>query len=132
MSGFTDYQASGAPEASGHAGAVLTWATAQSMLPLVRQIVGDIVRLGGRLAQLRPEKARLDRERLGLDWPGRRRRYQLTEEVAQTEGRLQAARTELDGLGVTLVDEELGQIGFPTIVNNRRALLLLATRRRER
>jgi hypothetical protein len=121
MSGFTDYQASGAPEASGNAGTVLTWATAQNMLPLVRQIVGDIVQLNGRLAQLQPEKTRLDRERLSLDWPSRRRRYQVTEELARTETRLQEARAELDGLGVALLDEEMGQVGFPTIVNNRRA-----------
>ena len=121
MSGFTDYQASGASEASGSAGAVLTWTTAQSMLPLVRGIVGDIVQLHGVLAQLHPEKTRLDRERLSLDWPSRRRRYQVTEEIARTEARLQEARAELEGLGVALVDEELGQVGFPTIVNNRRA-----------
>jgi hypothetical protein len=121
MSGFTDYQASGASETSGNAGSVLTWATAQSMLPLVRQIVGDLVQLGGRLAQLQFEKNRLDRERLSLDWPGRRRRYQVTEDVARAEARLQEARAELDGLGVALIDEEMGQVGFPTIVNNRRA-----------
>ena len=37
------------------------------------------------------------------------------------EARLQEARTELDDLGVALVDGEAGQVGFPTIVNNRRA-----------
>ena len=121
MSGFTDYQASGASDTSGSAGAMLTWTTAQNMLPLVRRIVGDILQIHSVLAQLHPEKSRLDRERLSLDWPGRSRRYQVTEEIARAESRLQEARTELDGLGVALIDEEVGQIGFPTIVNNRRA-----------
>src|SRR3954447_12815005 len=100
MNGFTEHQASGASEASGNHGAVMTWAAARSMLPLVRQIVADIVRQGGLLARLRPEKARLDRQRLSLAWPQRRRRYQLTEEIALAEGTLQEARAELDGLGV--------------------------------
>src|SRR5713101_3146366 len=37
MNGFTEHQASGASEASKNHGAVLTWAAAQSMLPLVRR-----------------------------------------------------------------------------------------------
>src|SRR5215207_3256082 len=121
MNGFTEYQASGASEASGRNGVVLTWAAAHGMLPLVRRIVADIVPLCGLLDRLRPEKDRLDRARLSLDWPQRSRRYQLTEEIAQVEARLQAARGELESLGVALVDADLGQVGFPTIVNNRRA-----------
>jgi hypothetical protein len=121
MNGFTEHQASGPPEASGQSGVVLTWATAQSMVPLVRQIVADIVQHARRLEQLRPEKDRLDRARLSLDWPGRSRRYQVSEEVLQVERRLQEARAELDNLGVVLIDVEVGQVGFPTIVNNRRA-----------
>ena len=121
MNGFTEHQASGASEASNNHGAVLTWAAAQSMLPLVRRIVADIVQLGEHLARLRPEKARLDRQRLSLAWPERRRRYVLGEEIKLTEARLQEARAELDGLGVTLVDAEVGQVGFPTKVNKRPA-----------
>jgi len=121
MNGFTEHQASGASEASGNHGAVMTWAAARSMLPLVRQIIADILRHGALLAQLRPEKTRLDQLRLSLAWPQRHRRYQLSEEIVQAEARLQEARAELDVLGVTLVDAEIGQVGFPTIVNNRRA-----------
>jgi hypothetical protein len=121
MNGFTEHQASGASEASNNHGAVLTWAAAQSMLPLVRRIVADIVEFGQQLARLRPEKTRLDRQRLGLAWPERQRRYTLGEEIKATEARLHEARLELDALGVTLVDAEAGQVGFPTIVNNRRA-----------
>jgi len=121
MNGFTEHQASGASEASNNSGAVLTWAAAQSMLPLVRRIVADIVELGEHLARLRPEKARLDRQRLSLAWPQRQRRYTLGEEIKVTEARLHEARAELDVLGVMLIDAEVGQVGFPTIVNNRRA-----------
>ncbi|MBI1914474.1 MAG: DUF2203 family protein [Planctomycetes bacterium] len=121
MNGFTEHQASGASEASKNHGAVLTWAAAQSMLPLIRRILADIVQHREQLARLRPEKARLDRQRLSLAWPERRRRYSLGEEIKLAEARLQEARAELDGLGVALVDAEAGQVGFPTIVNNRRA-----------
>ena len=121
MNGFTEHQASGASEASGQSGVVLTWATAQSMLPLVRQVVADILQHANRLALLEPEKDRLDRVRLSLDWAGRSRRYQVSEEIVKANARLQEARSELDGLGVALVDLEIGQVGFPTIVNNRRA-----------
>ena len=43
MNGFTEHQASGASEASNNHGAVLTWAAAQGMLPLVRRIVADLL-----------------------------------------------------------------------------------------
>src|SRR5262245_5388766 len=121
MNGFTEHQASGASEASKNHGAVLTWAAAQSMLPLVRRIVADIVQRGEQLARLRPEKDRLDHQRLALDWPQRLRRYTLGEEIKTLEALLHEARLELDALCVTLVDAEIGQVGFPTIVNNRRA-----------
>src|SRR5262249_36563988 len=121
MSGFTEYQASGASEASGRAGVVLTWATAQSMLPLVRRIVADVLQHVARLGRLRREKERREGEGRSRDWAGRSRRYQLSEEILSAEAGLLEARAELDGLGVALVDEELGQVGFPTIVNNRRA-----------
>src|SRR5262249_27805482 len=108
MNGFTEHQASGASEASGNHGAVLTWATAQSMLPLVRRIVADIVQLGEHLARLRPEKTRLDQQRLTLKWPERSRRYQLEEGMKLVVARLQERRGDLDTLGVVLVDADLG------------------------
>ena len=121
MNGFTEHQASDASEAAGRGGVVLTWDAAQAMLPLVRRIVADAVRYGEALAELGAEKERLDRQRLTLAWPGRRRRYQVSEEIQRAEAGLQEARAELEGLGVALLDLELGQVGFPTIVNNRRA-----------
>src|SRR5262245_37789393 len=121
MSGFTEYQASGASDLGGRPDAVLTWETAQRMLPLVRRIVTDIVHLVDRVAAIEPEKERLDRHRHDLVWPERQRRYQLTEELGRAITELQNARLELDSLGVVLLDAELGLVGFPTLVNNQRA-----------
>jgi hypothetical protein len=131
MSGFTEHQASDASEASGRRDVVLTWATAQSMLPLVRRIVADVVETTGLLLRLEPEKDRLDRRRHQLDWPERSRRYQLGEEIRTTGARLVEARTELEALGVVVIDALEGQIGFPTIVNNRRAFFSWRTSEEE-
>src|SRR5262245_4839505 len=121
MSGFTEYQASDASAASGRYDTVMTWATAQSMLPLVRRIIADILEQANQLRKMHPEKDRLDRHRRDLAWPERSRRYQLDEEIRNCEAKLQEARGEMDTLGVALIDVVMGQIGFPTLVNNRRA-----------
>jgi hypothetical protein len=121
MSGFTEYQASGASDLGGRPDAVLTWEQAQRMLALVRRIVLDIVHLVNRVAVIEPEKARLDRQRHDLAWPERQRRYQLTDELSRSLSELQIARVELDALSVVLLDAELGLVGFPTLVNNQRA-----------
>jgi hypothetical protein len=121
MSGFTEHQASGASDLGRRHDAVLTWDQAQGMLPLVRHIVGDIVRHVQRLARIEPEKARLDRHRHELVWLERQHRYQLAEEIELLLRELQTARAELDGLGLLLLDEEEGLTGFPTLVNNQRA-----------
>jgi hypothetical protein len=121
MSGFTEYQASGASDLGGRADAVLTWELAQRMLPLVKRIVLDIIHLVNRVSAIEPEKDRLDRHRHDLVWPERQRRYQLTDELRRAIAELQNARLELDALGVVLLDAELGLVGFPTLVNNQRA-----------
>jgi hypothetical protein len=91
------------------------------MLPLVGRIAADVIRHHERLAQLRPERARLDRQRNHLDWPSRARRYQLDEEITAADRELRQTCAELEGLGVALLDEATGLVGFPTIVNDRRA-----------
>src|SRR5262245_46478950 len=121
MSGFTERGVPGASELSGGHGAVLTWGAGQAMLPLVGRIAADVAEQAGRLARLRPEKARLDARRRTLDWPGRSRRYELEREIAQVEAELSRFRGELDGLGVALLDAATGLVGFPTIVNDRPA-----------
>ena len=47
-------------------------------------------------------------------------KYQVREEVAELERLLQEALAELEVLGVILIDAE-GSIGFPTLVNDRKA-----------
>jgi len=95
--------------------------TVHKMLPLVGRIVDDILNRQHALQRLEPEQARLDRQRRDLSWPERQRRYQVQEELAQAERALNEVRDELAGLHVVLLDDDLGRVGFPTMVNNRRA-----------
>src|SRR3954452_21406645 len=121
MNGFTENRASGASERPGHNDLVLTWGASRAMLPLVGRIAADIVQHHARLSRLRPEQARLERHRHALAWPERSRRYQLQEEVAALEKELAAALAELEVLGVGLLHAPTGLVGFPTVVNDRRA-----------
>ena len=41
--------------------------------------------------------------------------------MAKAERNLAEVHEELAGLGVVLFDDEVGRVGFPTMVNNRRA-----------
>jgi hypothetical protein len=100
---------------------VLNLQTARRMLPLVRHIIEDILHTRQELARKQPEQHRLDRQRHTLDWPARSRRYQLREEISAEERHLQEAQAELERLGVVLLDPAKGQVGFPTLVNGRRA-----------
>jgi hypothetical protein len=95
--------------------------TARQMLPLVRSIVTDIVDTRQRLARLTAEQEALDRSRRSLDWADRQRRYAVTDEVTQTERNLAGAVSELDALGLALVDARAGQVDFPTRINGRAA-----------
>jgi len=95
--------------------------TARQMLPLVRQIVTDIVGVQGNLTQLTPEQERLDRQRRDLAWQERQRRYQLHDEIAAAERNLTHAVGELSELGVSLVDPQAGEVDFPTKINGRPA-----------
>ncbi len=99
----------------------LSLRTVHRMLPLVQRIVDDILAIQKALARLQPEERALDRQKRELTWPQRQRRYQLKDELAQTDLRLQGAMSELRELGVVLLDGDQGRVGFPTMVNNRRA-----------
>ena len=100
---------------------VLTLSTARSMLPLMRLIVGDVLVAQQGIDKLQPEHDRLHRQRFDLTWPERSRRYQVQEELATLEKSLKMALAELEELGVALLDPDGGRVGFPTIVNGRRA-----------
>jgi hypothetical protein len=95
--------------------------TARQMLPLVKSIVSDIVTSRLAIARLVPEQERLDRHRRDLVWQERQRRYQVTDEIAAAERALSTAAGELSGLGVSLVDEQAGEVDFPTKINGRPA-----------
>jgi hypothetical protein len=121
MSGSRSYSTSDASEKPERDEAVLSLKTVQKMLPLVQRIVTDILAQQHALLRLQPEEEHLDRKKRLLDWPQRQRRYQIKEELAGADLALQAALAELHELGVALLDEGAGLIGFPTLVNNRRA-----------
>jgi hypothetical protein len=121
MNGFTENRASGASERPGESDRVLTWDAGLAMLPLVGRIAADVLLRYRQLVLLRPELARLDRQRRTLDWPQRARRYELADVTAAAEFEFQSALAELEVLGVVLLDASIGLIGFPTLVNNRRA-----------
>jgi hypothetical protein len=121
MSGFNEIRASEASEQSGSHDRVLTWHASRAMLPLVGRIARDVADLHKRLANMGPEYARLERNRRTLAWPDRARRYQLEEDMAATRLDLRTALAEMEVLGVALLDPVLGLVGFPTLVNERRA-----------
>lgn len=121
MSGFTENRASEAAERIGAPGRMLTWHASKAMLPLVSLVAQDVARHHRALVQLRPELDQLEKNRHHLDWPQRARRYQLEEELRVAEVEYRAAVAELDALGVALLDPTNGLIGFPTLVNQRRA-----------
>jgi hypothetical protein len=121
MNGSTENRASDASERSGRRDVVLNLGTARRMLPLVARIVDDLLALRGRLEQLLPEQERLERQRHNLAWPGRQRRYQLRDEALVVENKLREAQTELEQLGVALINAGEGRIGLPTVVNGHLA-----------
>ncbi len=100
---------------------VLDLPTARQMLPLVKSIVSDIVTTRVTINRLTPEQERLDRQRHDLVWQERQRRYQVGEEIHAAEQNLTAAVSELQSLGVSLINESAGEVDFPTRINGRTA-----------
>lgn len=121
MSGFRNYPTSDAPETPEPTEVILSLTTVFKMMPLVQQIAGDLVHSHKTRVKLQPEADRLDRTRRGLDWPERKRRYEIKEELAKAEKEGEVALNELRELGLIALNEVEGRIGFPTMVNNRRA-----------
>jgi len=121
MNGFTERRTSGASERPGAGDRVMTWGAAAAMLPLVRRIAADVVGLHQRLSALQVELDRLESRRRTLAWPDRSRRYQLQDDGGAAEKELQATVTELEALGVALLDPADGLVGFPTMVNDQAA-----------
>src|SRR5271156_1306838 len=115
MNGSMGNMASGAPETSA-SGTILRLKTVERMLPLVQRIVEDVISSQQTLDRLLPEQERLDRQRRDLAWPERQRRYDLLEQLTTASQKMQAARDELQELGVALLDAHQGRVGFPTMV----------------
>ena len=121
MSGSRSFPTSDASETPERGEVVLSLKTVNKMLPLVQQIANDIVTSRRTTARLHPEESRLDRQRHTLDWTGRQRRYEIKEEIGRADKDLEVALAELRDLGLVLLDDLEGRIGFPTMVNNRKA-----------
>lgn len=102
----------------------ISLATARKMLPLVSQILNEIQSRWNRLSELEAEQGDLDKRRRGLDWPARSRRYQIGEEIATEQNRLQETVAELEQLNLVLVDAIQGEVAFPTAINGRKAYYL--------
>src|SRR5947209_14982369 len=88
------------PNQASRGEAILTLAVARRMLPLVRRIISDLLGSRAALARMQPEYDDLTRRRRSLSWAGRRRRYELQEEIAWDEETLQHALAELEVLGL--------------------------------
>ena len=114
-------RSSGSSEKSRRKAGTLDLSTARQMLPLVRSIVADIVDSKKTLLDLSQVQDQLDRNRRQLEWAARDRRYSLRDEVAKAEQNYGKALTELDELGVALVDLAHGRVDFPTRINGRSA-----------
>src|SRR5262245_12664567 len=121
MNGFTGNRAQGSPGRPGSQERALTWHASAAMLPLVGRIAREAAQHQQQLVRLRPERDRLERDRQALDWPRRARRYELQEEMAHLEEEMAQVEAELEVLGLVLLEPSCGLVGFPTIVNDRRA-----------
>jgi len=121
MSGTKGFHTPDASDKTERGETNLNLKTVQRMLPLVQRIVDDILAHQKSLLHLQPEEETLDRKKRVLAWPERQRRYQVKDELAKADLRLQDAIGELRELGLVLLDGEQGRVGFPTVVNNRRA-----------
>jgi hypothetical protein len=120
MNGSMGNMAFGAPETPASEN-ILSLKTVQRMLPLVQRIVDDIVQSQDALVKIQPQQDLLESQKRILAWPERQRRYQLLEQINTASQKITSAKDELNDLGVVLLDEQLGRVGFPTLVNNRRA-----------
>ena len=102
MNGSKGYRASDAGEKDDRGEITFSLQTVHRMLPLVQRIVDDLLAHQNALNRLYPEEEALGRRKRNLDWPQRRRRYQLREEMERAEQSLQGAREELEELGVVV------------------------------
>lgn len=101
---------------------IFTPETARQTLPLVRQIIGDIVKLhlelDGLKDKVRKESRRFSRFRLeGLE-ASRQHSQGIQGERQRIGRRLGELRGELTRLGCSLLDGPRGVVGYPAFVND--------------
>lgn len=94
------------------------------MLPLVRAIVGDIVRLSREITERRQRLSILlyGRDNSVLD-PYQEELAQIEEELEKDRLKLRRFVEELEELGVEPKSVSEGMVDFPTVIEGRRALL---------
>lgn len=96
---------------------------AMERLPLVRLLVRDLVdaeadRANARVALRRAEIAGRD------SWDDKKARFALTDQHETARKRVKAIRSEIEQLGLSVLDVVAGTAGFPTIVNGALAHLV--------
>lgn len=121
MSGAMNRRDSAVPDRPLSADVLFELPTARRMLPLVSRIGLDLLELRRQLLPLEAECQRLERVRRTLDWPSRQRRYRLQDDLVQLSSRVQDALAELAELGLVDLGVSEIRLGFPTIVNQRKA-----------
>jgi hypothetical protein len=120
MSGYSK-RASNSSKSSAKTEIILDLPTVCKMLPLVQRIVAELMAIEQQHTQLLGEQESLDENRRNLSWPERKRRYDIQDDIDRAERGRRDLVSELEGLGITVVDAAFGRIGFPTIVNTKPA-----------
>jgi hypothetical protein len=120
MSGYSK-RASNSSKSSSRTEVVLDLPTVSKMLPLVQRIVDELMAVEQQHGHLLTEQESLDRNRRNLSWPERKRRYDIQDDINRAERGRRDLVSELETLGISVIDPTFGRIGFPTIVNTKPA-----------
>jgi hypothetical protein len=120
MSGYSK-RASNSSKSSSRTEVILDLPTVCKMLPLVQRIVDELMVIEQEHSRLLTEQDSLDRNRQNLSWPERKRRYNIQDDISRAERARRDLVSELEGLGISVIDPTFGRIGFPTIVNTKPA-----------
>lgn len=90
------------------------------MLPLVRRIVADILRLSGSIDAQREQLRGIDKLTATIDQPDYREELSdIRGSLAEDEHRLEGCFSELAALGLEVHQPFDGSIDFPAILNRR-------------
>lgn len=100
---------------------IMTLETAEAMLPLAGRVAEDIKFYSARVRTLRSERNYFEKKKRALSWQERRRHYEVTDELFFMEITLENILNEIKAIGLEPLVQELGLVGFPTMVNNRKA-----------